>query len=112
MSQLEQLDKNIGVSEAYVRRVSATIDSVSGDIAGLESSLTQENKRLADRQREMTARLRYIYKTGENALPQVVLSSRDMSGPFAPRPLFRGAQSIRQNAVGPNRQLARPYCCS
>ena len=79
VSQLEQLDKNIGVSEAYVRRVSAAIDSVSGDIVGLESSLALENKRLANRQHEMTARLRYIYKTGENALPQVVLSSRDMS---------------------------------
>lgn len=79
VSQLEQLDKNIGVSQTYVKRVSVKIDSISVDIVGLESSLTLENKRLADRQREMTARLRYIYKTGQSALPQIVSSSRDIS---------------------------------
>jgi septal ring factor EnvC (AmiA/AmiB activator) len=79
VSQLEQLDKNIGVSQTYVERVSVKIDSISVDIVGLESSLTLENKRLADRQREMTARLRYIYKTGQSALPQIVSSSRDIS---------------------------------
>jgi septal ring factor EnvC (AmiA/AmiB activator) len=79
VSQLEQLEKNIGISKSYMKRLDARIDSASRTIGGLEVSLAKENGRLKDRQEEMKNRLRYIYKTGQLTLPQILLTSRDVS---------------------------------
>jgi Membrane-bound metallopeptidase len=79
VSQLEQLEKNIGISKTYMKRLDVKIDSTSHTIGDLETSLSLENKKLKDRQEDMKSRLRYIYKTGQLTLPQVLLSSRDVS---------------------------------
>jgi Membrane-bound metallopeptidase len=79
VSQLEQLEKNIGISKSYMKRLDIKIDSASHTIGDLEASLALENRKLKDRQEEMKSRLRYIYKTGQLTLPQVLLSSRDVS---------------------------------
>ena len=79
VSQLEQLEKNIGISKTYMKRLDVKIDSTSHTIVDLETSLSLENKKLKDRQEDMKSRLRYIYKTGQLTLPQVLLSSRDVS---------------------------------
>ena len=79
VSQLEQMEKNISMTENYVRRLNAKIDTTADSIRELEESLCGENSKLAARQAEMRRRLRSIYKTGQLDLPQIILSSRNMS---------------------------------
>jgi murein hydrolase activator len=79
LSQLEQLEKNIGTSQQYMQRLNFRMDTVALTISFLESELDGENIRLSLRQGEMKKRLRYIYKTGQLELPQIALTSRTMS---------------------------------
>jgi len=77
--QLEQVEKNIAISQSYIKRLAAKIDSTSRSIQTLEASLSAENGRLTLRRDEMRKRLRSIYKTGQSDLPHVVLTSQNMS---------------------------------
>jgi murein hydrolase activator len=79
LAQIEQVERNIAASQHYLRRINFRMDTVAQTISSLESELDGENIRLALRQREMKKRLRYIYKTGQSEIPQIVLSSRSMS---------------------------------
>jgi peptidoglycan hydrolase CwlO-like protein len=58
VSQLEQLEKNIGISKSYMKRLDTKIDSASHTIGDLEASLALENRKLKDRQEEMKVRFR------------------------------------------------------
>ena len=79
VSQLEQLEKNIRISESFLRVVSGKIDSASQSIALLESALASAKQELANRQQKMEKRLVAIYKAGQIRMPQIVLTSRSMS---------------------------------
>jgi murein hydrolase activator len=79
MAQLSQLESNITVSESYLREVSVKIDSTSLSINRLSVMLTEATRELQLRQSLMKKRLRAIYKAGQVQLPQLVLTSRNMS---------------------------------
>jgi murein hydrolase activator len=77
--QIGQLEQNIKLSERYLDRMAVKIDSTGRSITRLHTSLDSATLELAGRQEKMKRRLRSIYKTGQLELPQVVLSSRNMS---------------------------------
>jgi septal ring factor EnvC (AmiA/AmiB activator) len=77
--QIEQIEKNIAVSESYLAQVSIKIDSASRSIGALEKDLAATDRERAGRMETMKRRLRSIYKAGQITLPQVILTSRDMS---------------------------------
>jgi septal ring factor EnvC (AmiA/AmiB activator) len=77
--QLEQMERNIATAQQYMRRLDFRMDTVAQTISALGSELDGENIRLAIRQGEMKNRLRYIYKTGQSELPQIILTSRSVS---------------------------------
>jgi septal ring factor EnvC (AmiA/AmiB activator) len=77
--QISQLETNIATSESYLREVSVKIDSTSRSISRLTDQLAEANRDLALRQSVMKKRLRAIYKAGRIQLPQLVLTSRNMS---------------------------------
>jgi septal ring factor EnvC (AmiA/AmiB activator) len=79
MAQLSQLENNITVSESYLREISVKIDSTALSILRLGKLLAEAKKELALRQTLMKKRLRAIYKAGRIRLPQLVLTSRNMS---------------------------------
>jgi murein hydrolase activator len=79
VSQLEQLEKNISVSQSYLKKLNVKMDTTSHTITTLSVELEGENRRLATRQAEMRKRLRNIYKTGQLEISEVVLTSRSMS---------------------------------
>jgi septal ring factor EnvC (AmiA/AmiB activator) len=79
LTQLSQLENNIATSESYLREVSVKIDSTSRSIARLGNQLAAANRDLEVRQSIMKKRLRAIYKAGQVRLPQLILTSRNMS---------------------------------
>jgi len=78
-ARLTQLESNISTSESYLREVSVKIDSLSRSVARLGDQLAVANGQLAERQTVMKKRLRAIYKAGSLRLPQLILTSRNMS---------------------------------
>ena len=79
VAQITQLESNISTSESYLREVSVKIDSASRSILRLADQLAAANKDLALRQSVMKKRLRAIYEAGQIQLPQLVLTSRNVS---------------------------------
>ncbi len=73
--QLEQIEKNVSNSKAYLKILSLRIDSINVVIGSLQDSLKSEEKRLADRQEIMRRRLRQIYMTGDPQLRFLLLVS-------------------------------------
>lgn len=64
LEQLEQIEKNMDASQAYLKLLTGRIDTVETVIAALGDSLAQEEKRLESRQRIMMKRLRKAYTAG------------------------------------------------
>ena len=79
VAQLEQVEKNIAISENYLRRVAAKIDSVSRSVIRLGGQLDSATMELAWRQSVMKKRLRAMYKAGPADLPRLMLSSHSVS---------------------------------
>jgi septal ring factor EnvC (AmiA/AmiB activator) len=78
-ARLTQLESNIATSESYLREVSVKIDSLSRSVIRLGDQLAVANRELAQRQSVMKKRLRAIYEAGSLRLPQLILTSRNMS---------------------------------
>jgi len=79
LTQLEQVEENISLTEQYIARLSQTLDSLSVEIGHLQEELSSEEQRLAYRQKVMKKRLVNMYKTGSFGFFDILFSSRGVA---------------------------------
>jgi septal ring factor EnvC (AmiA/AmiB activator) len=99
LAQMSQVQKNIRISQDYLNKLSIRIDAVSATVSILEDSVKSETHKLGQRQFEMKKRLRAIYKSGQLALPQVVMSSRSSSDMLHRIRYFEGLHLYDRNLL-------------
>jgi peptidoglycan hydrolase CwlO-like protein len=97
LAQMAQVQINIRISQDYLNKITSRIEIMSTTITVLEDSLKCETRKLAQRQLVMKKRLRAIYKTGQLALPQLVMSSRSSSDMLHRIRYFEGLHHYDKN---------------
>lgn len=75
IERVDQIEKNIVSSKAYLELLTRKIDSVEIQIAVLKDSATAAGRKLRDRQLIMERRLRQAYMSGNPNLIMLLLSS-------------------------------------
>jgi len=76
LSRLEQLERNISVSGAYIGIVQRQIDTTEQSLLILSDSLVKAEAQLKNAQEVMKRRLRNIYMAGEENRLQMILGAR------------------------------------
>ena len=79
LEQLQALEKNIEVSNAYLGKITERIAELTVHIDVLKDSLVIVTDALSRRQEKMRKRLRDIYKTGRPELIEIMLTSGNIS---------------------------------
>lgn len=79
LEQLQALEKNIEVSNAYLGKITEKAADLTKHIEILKDSLVIISDALAKRQKKMRKRLRDIYKTGRPDLIEIILTSGNIS---------------------------------
>lgn len=79
LEQLQALEKNIEVSNAYLGKITERIAGLTVYIDVLKDSLVIVSDALSRREAKMKKRLRDIYKTGKPELVEIIITSGNIS---------------------------------